>query len=157
VVRDLAEMGIRSYVSEPRRRGRRAWRGQAAERDAVYGNRRRIKAERGRALLRRRGEVIERSFAHAYETGAMRRTHLRGHEKILKRLCLHIAGFNLSLVLRKLFGVGTPRGLQDLPAALARALFGAVLALRRVCAAAWAVICSSETSSDHDTPLLRAA
>src|SRR5471030_3191115 len=63
--------------------------------------------------MRRRGELIERSFAHGYETGAMRRTHLRGHENILKRLLIHVAAFDLSLIFRKLFGHGTPRELAD--------------------------------------------
>jgi len=114
----FAEMGIRSYVSEPDRRGKRHWKGQAEEQRAVYGNRRRIKGERGKALLRQRGELLERPFAHCYETGAMRRTHLKGHPKILKRLLVHVAGFNLGLVMRALHGIGKPRGLQDLAAAL---------------------------------------
>src|SRR5881296_1880918 len=59
----------------------------------------------------------ERPFAHCYETGRMRRVHLRGRENILKRLLIHIAGFNLSLVLRLMTGNGTPRGLQDLAVA----------------------------------------
>ncbi len=63
--------------------------------------------------MRRRGELIERSFAHLYDTGGMRRTHLRGHSNILKRLLIHAGGFNLGLLLRALLGVGTPRGLQD--------------------------------------------
>ena len=62
--------------------------------------------------MRRRGELIERSFAHLYDTGGMRRTHLRGHTNILKRLLIHAGGFNLGLLLRALLGVGTPRGLQ---------------------------------------------
>ena len=112
VCKDLAGMGIRGYVSEPDR-GRRNWEGKAAERDAVYANRRRIHGRRGKALLRKRGERVERSFAHCYETGGMRRTHLRGHENILKRLLIHVAGFNLALVLRVVFGFGKPRTLQD--------------------------------------------
>ncbi len=103
--------GIRSYVSEPDR-GRRHWKGKASERTAVYANRRRIRGERGKRLLRMRGEVLERSFAHAYDTGGMRRLHLRGRSNILKRLLVHIGGFNLSLVMRKLVGCGTARGLQ---------------------------------------------
>jgi hypothetical protein len=63
--------------------------------------------------MRRRGELIERSFAHLYDTGGMRRTHLRGHTNILKRLLIHAGGFNLGLLLRAILGVGTPRGLQD--------------------------------------------
>jgi transposase len=113
---DLKEFGIRSYISEPKR-GRRNWIGKQAERDAVYANRRRIRGERGKSLLRRRGLMLERPFAHCYETGRMRRLHLRGRENILKRLLIHIAGFNLGLVLCLLTGKGTPRGLQDLAVA----------------------------------------
>ena len=110
---DLKDFGIRSYVSEPNR-GRRNWTGKPAERDAVYANRRRIRGDRGKALMKRRGLMLERPFAHCYETGGMRRLHLRGRENILKRLLIHIGAFNLSLVLRQKFGKGTPRGLQDL-------------------------------------------
>ena len=108
-----AELGIRTYIAEPKR-GRRNWRGQASARKAVYANRRRMRSHRGKSLMRRRGELIERSFAHCYETGAMRRTHLRGHPNILKRLLIHVAGFNLALVMRKRFGLGKPRRLQGL-------------------------------------------
>jgi transposase len=111
VLRDLAEMKIRTYVSEPDR-GRRRWRNRDRERHAVYGNRRRIRRARGKALLRRRGELLERPFAHCYETGAMRRIHLRGHAKILKRLLIHVATSNLALLMRTLFGVGKPKALQ---------------------------------------------
>ena len=107
----MAEMGDRSFVSEPKR-GKRRWHGRAEARDATYGNRRRMKTERGKALMRKRGELIERSFAHTLETGGMRRTHLRGHANILKRYLVHVAGFNLSLILRTIFGVGKPKGLQ---------------------------------------------
>jgi hypothetical protein len=62
--------------------------------------------------MRRRGELVERSFAHVYDTGGMRRTHLRGHTNILKRLLIHAGAFNLGLVMRQLIGLGTPRGLQ---------------------------------------------
>jgi transposase len=110
---DLKELGIRCYISEPNR-GRRNWIGKQEERDAVYANRRRIRGDRGKSLLRRRGLMLERPFAHCYETGGMRRTHLRGRENILKRLLVHVAGFNLSLMLRLATGKGTPRGLQDL-------------------------------------------
>jgi transposase len=126
----LSAMAIRTYVSEPDR-GKRRWKGRAGARKAVYANRRRIRGERGKALMRKRGEVLERSFAHSYETGAMRRTHLRGHTKILKRLLVHVCGFNLGLVMRKLLGVGTPRGLQDMAAGALSALFGTVLVVMR--------------------------
>jgi transposase len=109
VLSTLAEQKIRSYVSEPQR-GRRKWIGKPLAQRAVYANRRRVRGERGKRLLRRRGELLERPFAHCYETGAMRRTHLRGHANILKRLLVHVAGCNLALLMRRLCGIGTPRG-----------------------------------------------
>jgi transposase len=69
----------------------------------VYGNQRQIRGARGQSLMRHRGELIERSLAHTLETGGMRRTHLRGHENIAKRMLIHIAGFNLGLLMRKRF------------------------------------------------------
>ena len=113
--------GWRSYIAEPRR-GRQHWEDEIEERDAVYANRRRKNGRRGRHLMRRRGELLERPFAHAFETGGMRRIHLRHHENIAKRLLVHIAGFNLGLLMRKRFGVGKPRCLQGQPAALWAAL-----------------------------------
>jgi transposase len=107
----LEEQGLRPYISEPDR-GRRKWKDDVAAQTAVYANRRRIRGERGKRLQRRRGEVLERPFAHLYETGGMRRTHLRGHENILKRLLIHAAAFNLGLMMRAQIGFGTPRGLQ---------------------------------------------
>jgi len=127
---DLAELEIRSYVPEPER-GRRDWEGKEAEREAVYANRRRVRGRRGKRLLRRRGEYIERSFAHAYETGGMRRVHLRGRENILKRLLVHVGGFNLGLVMRQLVGKGTPRGLQGSAAGWAALFLGLWTALGR--------------------------
>lgn len=107
----LKEVEVRSYCSEPDR-GRRNWKGKPEEKAAVYQNRRRIRGERGKRLLRQRGERVERSFAHMYETGGMRRTHLRCHDNIIKRLLIHAGAFNLGLVMRKLLGNGTPRGFQ---------------------------------------------
>ena len=89
----------------------------------MYANRRRIRGERSRRLLRCRGELLERPVAHLYETGGMRQVHLRGHPNIPKRLLVHVAGCNLGLLLRHLIGVGTPRSLQGRAAALFRALF----------------------------------
>jgi len=103
------EQNLSTYIAEPKR-GRRKWKNKHAQREATYTNRRHIKSERGKALMRKRGELVERSFAHVYDTGAMRRTHLRGHQNILKRLLIHAAGFNLSLILRQTIGHGTPRG-----------------------------------------------
>lgn len=127
---DLDAVGIRSYIAEPDR-GRRDWSKMPGAQAPVYGNRRRIRGGRGRRLMRQRGERIERSFAHVYDTGGMRRTHLRGHSNILKRLLIHAGGFNLGLVMRQLISVGTPRGLQGRLAA-ALALFWLVIeAVRR--------------------------
>ena len=117
VMLDLEAVGVRAYISEPDR-GRRHWRGKTAARDAVYRNRRRIRGTRGQRLLRQRGERVERPFAHLFETGRMRRVHLRGHPNILKRLLVHTAGFNLGLLMRRLTGVGTPRSLQGRVVAL---------------------------------------
>jgi transposase len=133
VMLSLLRAGWRTYIAEPRR-PRQRWEGQHDERDAVYANRRRKSGERGKGLMRRRGELIERSFAHAFETGGMRRTHLRHHENIAKRLLVHVAGFNLGLLMRKRFGVGKPRCLQGLSAALCAvlmALIDTVVALMR--------------------------
>ena len=121
VILALKLAGWRTYIAEPRR-GRQHWDDQHAERDAVYANRARKDGERGKSLMRLRGELIERSFAHALETGGMRRTHLRHHENIAKRVLIHIAGFNLGLLMRKCFGVGKPRCLQGLSASLTGAL-----------------------------------
>ncbi|HET8924852.1 MAG TPA: hypothetical protein VFN26_17870, partial [Candidatus Acidoferrum sp.] len=77
----------------------------------------------GKRLLRKRGELIERSFAHCYDSGAMRRTHLRGHKNILKRLLIHVGAFNLSLIFRSLLGAGTPRELRNRLATLFQQLF----------------------------------
>lgn len=113
VLKEHHAAGVRTYISEPDR-GQRNWQGKPEEKEATYANRRRIRGARGRALLRRRGEILERSFAHCYETGGMRRLHLRGHENALKRVLVHVAAFNLSLLMRKLYSVGKPRVLQGL-------------------------------------------
>lgn len=107
----LKKAGFRTCVSEPKR-GRRKWKGKQEAQDAVYANRRRIRSKSGIALLRRRGEVLERPFAHALETGGLRRVFLRGRENIAKRALIHFAGLNLGLLMRTLHGMGTPRGLQ---------------------------------------------
>ena len=129
VLVELADWKVRSYCSEPER-GRRCWEGKEQEQAAVYANRRRIRGERGKRLLRQRGEKVERSFAHCYETGGMRRVHLRHHPNILKRLLVHVAAFNLGLAMRKVFGHGTPRSLQGYEAALLLVLLRLTAELR---------------------------
>jgi transposase len=122
---DFEAVGLRTYISEPER-GRRNWRNHPEAQNPVYRNRRRIRGERGKRLLRRRGELLERPFAHLYETGGMRRVYLRGHPNILKRVLIHTAAMNLGLLMRTLFGVGTPRSLQGRLAALLIVLFSFV-------------------------------
>jgi len=109
VAKRVKAYGVRSYISEKKQKGRRHWAGKAEQQQAVYQNRQRVRGEYGKSLLRRRGELVERSFAHCYETGGMRRTHLRGRQNILKRQLIHVGAFNLSLILRQLMGAGTPR------------------------------------------------
>jgi transposase len=113
VLTELNAQEVRSYIPEPAR-GRRNWQGEgkAEEQKQTYANRRRVGGERNKRLQKLRSELTERSFAHLYETGGMRRLHLRGRDNILKRLLVHGAAFNLSLILRKTLGVGKPRQLQ---------------------------------------------
>src|ERR1700687_353862 len=111
VVQDLHAVDCRSYIPEPGR-GRRNWEGKQDEQKQVYANRRRVQGARSKRLQRTRSELTERSMAHMYETGGMRRVHLKGRDNILKRLLVHAGGFNLALIMRKLVGVGKPRRLQ---------------------------------------------
>ena len=115
VLKDIHAQDIRSYIPEPER-GRRKWQGEgkAEEQKRTYENRRRVRGERNKRLQKLRSELTERSFAHLYESGGMRRVHLQGRQNILKRLLVHGAAFNLSLLLRKAMGVGKPRRLQGL-------------------------------------------
>ena len=120
VVSDLGDAGVRTYCAEPQR-GRQRWNRQHREQQAVYANRRRVRGERGKRLLRQRGEKLERWNEHLYDRGGMRRVHLRGRNNILKRLVVHAGAANLGLLMRKIFRVGTPKGLQGrLPAAFLR-------------------------------------
>jgi transposase len=128
VVQRVKSYEVRSYIPEKQQKARRNWQGKAEEQQAVYANRRRVQGNYGKSLLRRRGELVERSFAHCYETGGFRRTHLRGHQNILKRQLIHVGAFNLSLILRKLLGAGTPRGLKN---RLARPILRFLLRLLR--------------------------
>jgi transposase len=113
VLTELHAQELRSYIPEPDR-GRRNWQGEgkAEEQKRTYENRRRVRGDRNKRLQKLRSELTERTFAHLYETGGMRRVHLRGRDNILKRLLVHGAAFNLSLLLRRTLGVGKPRRLQ---------------------------------------------
>jgi transposase len=113
VVEWVGENEVISYIPERKQAGKRNWDGKQAEQQAVEANHGRVTGDYGKQLLRRRGEFIERSFAHCYETGGMRRSTLRGHDNILKRLLIHVGAFNISLILRKMLGAGTPRELRN--------------------------------------------
>ena len=111
---ELAEsVGVRTYIPERKIKGQRNWRDVPAEkRRAVLNNRRRVRGARSKRLQRLRSELVERSFAHVCDTGGARRSWLCGIEKVQKRYLLAAVARNLGLVMRKLFGIGTPRGLQ---------------------------------------------
>ena len=128
----VKDRGLRSYVSEPNR-GRRKWKGKRDAQKATYGNRRRVRGNRGKRLQRGRGEKVERPFAHMLETGGMRRLHVRGQKNIRKRMLVHAAAFNLGLLMRKRFGVGTPRALQGLATVQAALATHATTRVLRLC------------------------
>jgi transposase len=113
VLVEMKSAEVRTYMPEKKQTGQRHWEGKYEEQQAVYANRRRVNRAYGKHLLRKRGELIERSFAHCYDTGGMRRTYLRGHQNILKRLLIHVGAFNLSLIFRTRLGSGTPRELRN--------------------------------------------
>ena len=112
---ELAEsLNLRTYIPEPQRKHERVWTDKPEEyQRAVTNNRRRTRRAKGRRLQRQRSELVERTFAHMCETGGGRRSWLCGIEKVRKRWLLQGAARNLGLVLRKLFGIGTARALQD--------------------------------------------
>lgn len=108
----LTELQVRTYIAEPAW-GERNWKGKEAERQAVYANRRRIRGEYGKGMQRRRGEKIERNFAHQFDTGGMDRLWVRGRENVHKKLLIQAAACNLALLLRSLYGTGKPKAAHD--------------------------------------------
>jgi len=144
VVTALADADVRTYCSEPNR-ARQRWKEQEREQQAVYANRRRIRGSRGKLLLRQRGEKLERWNEHLYDRGGMRRVHLRGRENILKRLVVHAGAANLGLLMRKMFRVGTPKGLQG----RIESAFSAVIRVKGALRAIWPSI------GVHFGPLIR--
>jgi transposase len=126
------ELDFRTYIPEPKRPHRSRWDDKPpGYREAVYANRRRVKQDRSKRLQRLRSELLERSFAHVCETGGARRCWLIGLIKVTKRYLLQVAARNLGLILRKLFGMGTPRGLQP-EGALAALVYFIIVAVQRV-------------------------
>lgn len=112
VLRGLAEMEVRTYIAEPDR-GPRNWKGKAAEKAAVYGNRRRVQGNRGKDLQRQRGERIERNFAHQFDTGGLDRLYVRGMANVRKKFLIQAAACNLALLMRSRYGSGKPRAAHD--------------------------------------------
>jgi transposase len=108
-----ADDGLRTYIPEPRRTKQRVWTNKPAGWEEAYrGNRRRVQGARSKRLQKQRSEYVERTFAHVCETGAARRSRLRGLLDVSKRYLMQVAAHNLGILMRKLFGIGTPRALQ---------------------------------------------
>jgi transposase len=124
--------GLRPYMVEKDPTQQRTWTDKPVEQEHAFrGNRRRVRGRRGKRLQRLRRTLCERSFAHTCETGAGRRSWLRGLVNVAKRYLIHGAAYNLGVLMRKLFGVGTPRSLQGGAAALCAALLAVLTALLR--------------------------
>ena len=143
-------LGWRTYIPEMKRRDRRRWTDKpATHQAAVVANRRRVRRAKSKRLQRLRSELTERSFAHVCETGGARRTWLRGLDKVRKRYWIQVAARNLGLMLRKLFGVGTPKTMQDLVGLCCVLYFAMATCWRRLWEHAFAMttICHS-TSID---------
>lgn len=113
VLKDLDGGVWKSRIAEPQRKEFSRWHGDEEARKAVYANRNRLRSAVGKKAMRRRGEFVERSFAHTLERGGMRRTWLRGRENVCKRYLIHVCGFNLGLLMRELIGAGTPKGAAE--------------------------------------------
>ena len=115
VLKGLDDGPWKTRIAEPQpSKGYSRWHGDDEAREAVYGNRNRLKSGVGREAMRKRGELVERSFAHVLERGGMRRTWLRGRENVHKRYLVHVAGYNLGILMRALSGAGTPREAADI-------------------------------------------
>jgi hypothetical protein len=144
----LAELQVRSYIAEPDR-GPRNWHDRETEKQAVYGNRRRIRGNRGKRLQRQRGERIERNFAHQFDTGGLDRLYVRGLDNVHKKFLIQAAACNLALLMRSLYGSGKPRAAQE----GAIELFFELLALMKALDALWVPQFANLGGRDH--PLYR--
>ena len=108
-MKDLDNGPWKTRITEPKQPGFSRWHGDDKARAAVYANRTRLGSGVGKEAMRRRAEIVERSFAHNLDRGGMRRTWLRGRENVHKRYLVHVAGHNLGILMRLLIGAGTPR------------------------------------------------
>lgn len=143
----LEQLEVRTYIAEPDR-GPRNWRGKAAEKAAVYGNRRRIQGNRGKSLQRQRGERIERNFAHQFDTGGLDRLYVRGKDNVHKKLLIQAAACNLALLMRSWYGSGKPRAAHD-------RLVDAFLTTLAVIKAVETVLAASPRVLSRDLPVSR--
>jgi transposase len=109
-LKDLEDGGWKSRIAEKKGTGVSRWHGDAEARRAVYNNRARLRSGVAKEAFKLRAELVERSFALTLDRGGMRRAWLRGRENLRKRYLVHVAGYNLGLVMRLLVGAGTPRG-----------------------------------------------
>jgi transposase len=131
LLRKLKAQGYRTYIPERRQAGHRRWTDKGGTPTAVAFHQNRARGTRplGKRYHRWRAERVERTFAHVCETGAARRTRLRGRANVEKRYLLQAAGANLALVMRTLYGLGTPRGWADRAQEALRAFLVSVRAL----------------------------
>ena len=111
VLKDLDGGPWRSRIAEPKAKDVLRWHGDLEAQRAVYGNRARLRSGVAKEALKLRAERVERSFEHTLGRGGLRRTHLRGRANVHKRYLIHVAGFNLGLVMRLVLGAGTPKEL----------------------------------------------
>jgi transposase len=145
----------RTYIPEPELKHQRVWTDKPPEqKEAVYANRRRTRGERGKKLQRLRSEKTERTFAHVCETGGARRTWLIGIHKLRKRYLISAAAHNLSVLMRVLFNMGTPKGLQQFRTDLEEVLSSLYLAWLAVmaCATSWCRLPSLQYKSSATSP-----
>lgn len=113
-VKELAwDRDITTFIPERKVNGRRHWDGDARARAAFHANRQRCRGERGKAMGRKRANLVERAFAHLLQTGGMGRVTVRGRENVEKRYLMAAVAYNLGVVMRKLYGKGTPRGMAE--------------------------------------------
>ena len=108
-LKDLEDGAWKSRIAEKKVTGVNRWHGDEAARRAVYNNRARLRSGVAKEAFKLRAELVERSFALTLDRGGMRRAWLRGRENLHKRYLVHVAGYNLGLIMRLLVGAGTPR------------------------------------------------
>jgi transposase len=108
-LKELEDGAWKSRIAEKKVAGVNRWRGDEEAKRAVYNNRARLRSGVAKEALKLRAELVERSFALVLDRGGMRRAWLRGRENLTKRYLVHVAGYNLGLIMRLLVGAGTPR------------------------------------------------